>query len=153
MSLKIHKELNGKAMNIKEAQTILGISGALTEEAIKAHYRRASSKYHPDRNPNGLEMMKNINVARDVLINFYKSPYIQHTYHSQSKPKKERKPRKKSTKKFDEIIAFVILLDGVTVEYDSNFIYASGNTFEHKEELKSKGFRWCPDNRHWYFRY
>lgn len=145
--------LNGKAMNVQEAQRILGINGIITEEAIKLHYRRASSKYHPDRNPNGLEMMKSINVARDVLVNYSKNPYIQHTHYTDTKPKKQRKPRKKSTKKFDEIINFVILLDGITIKYDSEHIYASGNTFEHKEELKAKGFRWHPENRYWYVKY
>lgn len=49
--------LQGWPMNIKDALSILGCSAAANQDAIKAAYRKACIKYHPDRNPAGLEMM------------------------------------------------------------------------------------------------
>lgn len=54
-------------MNIKDALSILGLTAAADQEAIKQAYRKASFKYHPDRNPAGLEMMKAVNVAYQFL--------------------------------------------------------------------------------------
>lgn len=45
-------------MKLTEAASILGVSGNVNPEIIKRAYREACAKYHPDRNPAGLEMMK-----------------------------------------------------------------------------------------------
>lgn len=54
-------------MNIKDALAILGLSASADPDAIKTAYRKACIKYHPDRNPAGLEMMKAVNVAYQFL--------------------------------------------------------------------------------------
>ncbi len=40
-------------MNIYDAAKILSLSGSLTPELVKAAYRQACKKYHPDINPAG----------------------------------------------------------------------------------------------------
>jgi len=54
-------------MNVQDAANILGISGEINPEIAKIAYRRASMKFHPDRNPAGLEMMQAVNAAYEVL--------------------------------------------------------------------------------------
>lgn len=39
----------------------------VTREALKKSYRDACKTYHPDVNPDGLEMMKMVNQAMDLL--------------------------------------------------------------------------------------
>ena len=36
-------------------------------------YFTLAKRYHPDRNPNGAELMANINVARSAILNSYRS--------------------------------------------------------------------------------
>lgn len=50
-------------MNQHDALKVLGLSGQVSPESIKLAYKKACSKYHPDRNPAGLEIMKMVNVA------------------------------------------------------------------------------------------
>jgi len=47
-------------MNIKDALSILGLTATADQNTIKAAYRKACTKYHPDRNPAGLEIMKKL---------------------------------------------------------------------------------------------
>src|ERR1700722_408063 len=71
-------------MHIKDALSVLNIqTHPITPADIKAAYRRAAAKYHPDHNPAGLEMMKLVNVAYDTLKDYegdIESPESGHDY-------------------------------------------------------------------------
>ncbi|MBE0469968.1 MAG: J domain-containing protein [Methyloprofundus sp.] len=54
-------------MNIKDALSILALTAKADQIAIKTAYRKACTKYHPDCNATGLEMMKSVNVAYSFL--------------------------------------------------------------------------------------
>jgi len=43
--------------------TVLGLKIGATIDQIKSAYRKLAMQFHPDRNPNGLEKMKDINRA------------------------------------------------------------------------------------------
>lgn len=52
----------------REALRVLGLSVEHpSRDAIRDHYRRLMRRYHPDVNPNGLEMAKRINNAYAIL--------------------------------------------------------------------------------------
>jgi DnaJ-class molecular chaperone len=58
-------------MNIKDALNLLELTPRYVNPAnIKKAYKKACSKYHPDRNAAGLEMMKLINLAYEAAKNF-----------------------------------------------------------------------------------
>jgi len=74
-------------MNIYDAAKILGLSGDITPEQIKAAYREACKTYHPDINPVGEEMMKLVNAAYEA----FKEQILQKAYsHAQSVAKKAK---------------------------------------------------------------
>lgn len=62
-------------MTLKEAREILGLGVAATRQEIKAAFRRAAARWHPDRAPQGCEeeyrtRMQEINLAYDHIRRF-----------------------------------------------------------------------------------
>ena len=47
---------------------ILGVAEDASKKDIHAAYRRKAKEWHPDRNPDGVEKMKEINQAKEVLL-------------------------------------------------------------------------------------
>eukprot|EP00906_Rhabdomonas_costata_P035251 RCo049534 len=46
---------------------ILGVEESATEDDIKKSFRKLAIKYHPDKNPDGMEMFQKIQNAYDIL--------------------------------------------------------------------------------------
>lgn len=134
-------------MNINNALNVLGLEGMATLEEVKRAYKKSAFKYHPDRNPAGLEMMKIINVAYSSLIEFFnKNPDLSEV-HSMGE---------------DEIYDYgeainnalnaIFNLQGLIIEICGAWVWVSGETKDHKDTLKSAGFKWAKKKVMWYFR-
>lgn len=125
-------------MNQYDALKVLGLSGEVTLEQIKSAYKKACSKYHPDRNPAGLEIMKMVNVAYEALK----------SYDGKSTVTGE------AAKYGDEVaVALNAIIDlGLCIEICGAWVWVSGNTKDHKEALKLAGFKWASKKLCWYFR-
>ena len=50
------------------------------------------------------------------------------------------------------IINSVIAMDGVELELCGLWLWLSGNTKPHKEEIKKLGFKWASKKKKWYWR-
>ena len=60
---------------ISEARKLLGLGETATTKQIKAAYRRAAHRYHPDRCPETeqamcIEMMKRVNDAYQIIVDY-----------------------------------------------------------------------------------
>lgn len=126
-------------MNHREALKILGCNVDATFEVIKQAYRAACSKYHPDRNPAGLEMMKLVNSAYQSL-----SDYVP------GMVKEESAGGLDLGEELNEALNAIINL-GLDIEICGSWIWVSGDTRPHKDILKAAGYRWAPKKLMWSF--
>ena len=128
-------------MNKFDASRILAIDGELTLKVVKAAYRQAAKKYHPDRNPAGLEMMKLVNDAYDFLktLNFKEETTVENDQPNYG----------------DELNAAlnaILDIKELFIEVCGVWVWVTGDTKAHKETLKGAGYRWAPKKKQWYFK-
>lgn len=131
-------------MDIMEALLHLEINEKMVNETIiKTHYRRLCSHYHPDRNPNGLEKMKLINVSYEKLKSYWNDEFLNPLY-------EQPKPKRKS--EFELLKEEINKMHGVYFTEDSyeKKLWIRGKTYDYKEKLKSLRCRWEPKMKMWY---
>ena len=136
----------------KEALSILGIGyedgigqNETTRNLIKTMYRKACSKYHPDRNAAGLEMMKLINLAFESLGNFINGGEFDYSVNEDASSM-----NKNMSDEMNMALNAVIGL-GLTIEICGSWIWVSGDTKPHRELLKEAGYRFAPKKLMWSF--
>lgn len=130
-------------MNIRDALSILGLNATADQNAIKTAYRKACIKYHPDRNPAGLEMMKAVNVAFQFLRDL--------SYNGAERPIDEE-VNCDFGEALNAAINAVIGLAGINIEVCGAWVWLTGDTKAHKDTLKAAGYWWAHKKCAWYFR-
>jgi len=130
-------------MNIKDALSILALTAIADQQEIKTAYRKACIKYHPDRNPAGLEMMKAVNVAYKFLTEI--------SYNGAERPINEE-VNSDFGDMLNEAINAVIGLSGLNIEVCGAWVWLTGDTKQYKSEIKAAGYWWAKKKSSWYFR-
>lgn len=131
---------------IHGAAKVLGITGEITPEIVTAAYRRAAFKYHPDRNPAGLVMMKAINAARAILKDF--TGNLEH---------KNADNATRYGGDLNDAINHILFCEGLELEICGAWLWVSGETRTHKDTIKAfetdseNKFRWHSKKLKWYF--
>jgi curved DNA-binding protein CbpA len=126
-------------MNKYDACKILNLSGDITPEIVKKAYRKACSLYHPDRNPAGLEMMKAVNQAYDVLRDLTDTVTFD-------------EPNQSFGADLNDALNAIVGLPGIEIEVCGTWVWVSGDTRQHKEILKASGYLWASKKLMWYYR-
>ena len=126
-------------MKQSDAAKILGLDGQISPATVKKAFHAAAKKYHPDRNPAGLEMMKIINTTFDSLKEF--SGVVDAERSDQDYPEA-----------LNAAINAIITLDGLMIEICGAWVWVTGNTREHKEILKANGYKFAGKKKAWHFR-
>lgn len=117
-----------------------------TLEDLKKQYKKLAVKYHPDMDGNDADM-KEINAEYDVLFNKLKNIHQTaegETYTSQTETKE-------TANEFKDIINELIHLDNINIEICGSWLWLTGDTFKHKDILKSLKFKWSKSKKAWYF--
>lgn len=123
-----------------------------TLEELRIQYKELLKKHHPDNGGN-LEDMQNINAEYDRLFKVLKD-----RHESKQTSKDNNKTDFDSMKyNFEEDIALremlskVIHFADITIELCGSWIWISGNTYQHRKELKEIGFKYAPKKKQWYW--
>ncbi|WP_108820645.1 J domain-containing protein [Pseudovibrio sp. Alg231-02] len=130
-------------MIISDALSILSLSSGASQDEIKAAYKAAAKKYHPDLNPDasaaGDEMMKLVNAAYDALKNA-------------DSTETEEATNSNYGEELNAALNAIINLDGLEIEICGSWIWVSGNTKQHKDALKAAGFKYASKKKKWNYR-
>jgi hypothetical protein len=129
-------------MKIKEALNILNPVSANPVD-IKSAYKAFVRKYHPDVNPDGLELMKLGNLAWEVIMQ--NLDYIDREW---AKVNGE-KPEASIPEEIAEMFAKIRHFPNITAELCGIWIWVSGDTKPLAKEFKRLGFRWAFKKRMW----
>lgn len=124
-------------MNNYDAAKILGLSGQITPKTVKQAYRKACSKYDPDKNAGGLEMMKSVNLAYETLKDF--EGELNHKCESFGSD-------------LMNVINSLSAIPSINLELCGTWLWISGETKAYKEALKDLSCRWAPKKKLWYYR-
>jgi len=138
-------------MNVSEALNIFQLKPPVDRVTIKKTYRLLASKYHPDKNKNGLQMMQHVNQARDVLDKAGDYELNRGASSSSYTPpptdEPKQKPKEDASKQSGRNMWENLGLATATID---GRMYVWGPTYPHKEKLKQHGFRWEPETRRWW---
>lgn len=127
-------------MTIDQALSLLS-PVARTIDAVKKARTAKIRQYHPDVNPNGLEMSKLINSAFDMLMkNLF---WTETTY----------EPKSDVNYKLDEEIdaawKAIQHLPNIQITLAGVWLWVGGDTQPVKEFLKEAGFTWARNKKMW----
>jgi hypothetical protein len=125
-------------MKLDDAAKILSLVGDVTPEIVKMAYRRASSKYHPDKG-GSVEMMQAVNQAYEELKDYLGAVDGGDDNYSDA---------------LNDAINAVITLKGIDVEICGAWVWVTGDTKPHAKALgkNGAGFFFASKKLAWYFR-
>lgn len=121
-----------------------------TAEDVKKLYRDYVKRYHPDLN--GAETEETMKIINDEYINVWER--LKNVHESAEDNTKTYTAKTETTEtaaEFMEIINKLIVCDGLEIDFVGRWIWVSGNTYPHKEIIKSLGFRWANRKKAWYW--
>lgn len=114
-----------------------------TLEELKAEYKKLVMMHHPDRGGD-LETMQEINEEYDETFPRLKNK------HKNKDGETYEKESEEAPNEFKDLMETLIRMDGVHIEIIGCFVWVSGDTKPHKDQLKTMGFKWHSKKFCWY---
>lgn len=113
-------------------------------EELKKQYRVLAMKHHPDCGGSTADM-QSINAEYDLLFAKLKD------IHTAADGSTYKATTTETPEQFRSIIEKLITLDGVVIEIVGSWLWLTGNTYIHREQIKALGFRWANSKKAWYY--
>lgn len=117
-----------------------------TLEDLKKLYKKLAFKNHPDCG-GSTETMQEINAEYESLFGRLKDTHK----NAQGEFYTSYKETTETASEFMDIIEKLIRMDGIEIEVCGSWLWVTGNTKSHKDELKALKFRWSSNKAAWYF--
>jgi len=135
--------LQGQQIQIKAVSIMTYFNNPQTLEELKKQYRSLAHNHHPDAG-GSTQAMQAINAEYTALFAKLKDIHMNaegETYH---------KTTNEVPEEFINIISRLIRMEGITIEIIGSFIWVTGDTRQHKEQLKVLRFKWHSKKACWY---
>ena len=116
-----------------------------TLEELKALYRKLAMQHHPDRGGDTV-VMQAINAEYDVLFEIVKD------VHRNKDGEKYTRSSVETADHFKSLIDELMRMDDVVIEIIGSFVWATGDTKPHKDQLKALKFQWHTKKIAWYLK-
>lgn len=117
-----------------------------TLEDLKKQYKRLAFQNHPDRGGKTSDMQE-INAEYEDLFSRLKDVHK----NAQGEFYTVRTATTETATEFMDIIEKLIRMDGIEIEVCGSWLWVTGDTRPHKEDLKALKFRWSSNKGAWYF--
>ena len=118
-----------------------------TLEELKAQYRKLAMKHHPDKGGD-TETMKKVNAEYDLL--FPKLKDVHKTKDGQTYT--ANKTTTETAEDFKDLINVLMRMDDIIIEIIGCFVWVTGETKLHREQLKELRFQWHSKKYAWYLK-
>lgn len=116
-------------------------------DELKKEYRRLTKLHHPDCGGDTTTMQA-INAEHDELFEVLK---LKQNAQAEADTTGRTKKTTETAAEFREIVTLLLKLDGITVELCGSWLWISGETKKHKEQLKAARCRWSSSKKMWYW--
>ena len=129
-------------MKTIEISYLIGIKNL--DELRKEYYKQAKI-HHPDIGGDN-ETMKKINLEFEFLSARLLDSEIYGNYQETWK-----ESQWKTNENFSDIISKIVFLNGINIEIIGSWIWATGQTYQYKNNLKEAGFKFSGKKLSWYW--
>lgn len=116
-----------------------------TLDELKAVYRKLAMKHHPDVGGD-TETMQRINAEYEAVFERLKA---EQNNRAAADTTGKTYATAEQAADFIEIINKLIRMDGLVIELCGRWLWISGDTMKHKDELKAAGCRWSSQKKMW----
>lgn len=113
-----------------------------TREELKKLWKELCLKHHPDMGGD-VETMAQINAEFERMFKVLKD--VEHAKTEAGTDQADIPPE------FVEILGKLTIIEGVEVEIVGTWIWVSGDTLAHKDQIKEAGCKWSGKRRMWYW--
>ena len=140
-------------MKFNQALGIFGIfDGECDKSSFKSIYRKLSIKLHPDKTKDDGEAFKRVNEAYLLLQDQYN--FVDTENMTEEQEMFEADPRfwQCFGEKMETAFLAVWKLNGIKIEICGVWLWLTGETYQHKDELKEVGCLFSRKKTAWYWR-
>ena len=113
---------------------------------LKSVYKKLAMEHHPDRGGD-LRIMQAVNSEYDRVFAVLKD--LQNI--DAERPETKTRKTTETPGEFRAIVDMLLKLSDVEVELCGSWLWISGDTYRHREALKSCGCRWSSTKKRWYW--
>ncbi len=121
-----------------------------TIEELKAEYKRLALLWHPDRSGGDLAKMQAINAEYDSMFELVKDTHFKKDSRETWTASGDWATNE-TAEAYRAIIYMLINIQGIQLEICGSWLWITGDTKPHKDQLKALGCLWSKNKSAWYY--